>query len=139
MSKDRELVQQMYGMSKKYPLVNHQENMLLIRASKRLDELTRARALKWTDAVHRGYYGEPAYMTGYVDEYGMEYDCWALLYSAHCDAKDDLMAIVNVDKMWTVHPDQNEVVFWSSVPTAQEIEAELARRGIRAQADETTE
>ena len=70
-------------------------------------------------------------MTGCMDEYGMEYDCWALLYSAHCDAKDDLMAIVNVDKMWTIHPDQNEVVFWSSVPTAQEIEAELARRGIR--------
>ena len=82
------------------------------------------------DAVKRGYYGQPAYITGYVDEYGLEIDSWALLYSDHCDLKDDLRAIVNVDKMWTIRPDQNEVIFWSNVPTAEQITQELGRRGI---------
>jgi len=127
---DQDTVRQMYALAKKYPLVNHQENMLLIRAAKRLDELTRARALKWADAVRRGYYGEPAYITGYVDDCGMEMDSWGLLYSAHCDVKDDLYVIVNKDTMWEIHPDQEYVIFWSNVPAAEEITRELARRGI---------
>ena len=80
--------------------------------------------------MRRGYYGEPAYITGYVDECGLETDCWALLYSAHCDVKDDLYAIVNADRMWTIRPDQTYVICWSNVPTAEQITQELARRGI---------
>jgi hypothetical protein len=136
MNNDQELVRQMYALAKKYPMMNHQENMLLLRVAKRLDEQTRARALKWPDAVKRGYYGEPGYVTGYVDEYGMEFDCWALLYSAHSDVKDDLFAIVNKDTMWTLRSDMAEVIIWSAVPTAAQIEEELARRGIQAQKEE---
>ncbi len=32
--------------------------------------------------------------------------------------------------MWTIRPDQNEVIFWSNVPTAEQITQELGRRGI---------
>lgn len=130
MIRDQELVRELFGFVRRSPMVTREENLLLVRAAKRLDELVRARALRWADAVKRGYYGQPAYITGYVDEYGLEIDSWALLYSDHCDLKDDLHAIVNVDKMWTIRPDQNEVIFWSNVPTAEQITQELGRRGI---------
>ena len=127
MTKDQELVRQVFALVKKWPAVNHQENMLLLRAAKRLDELTRARALKWNDAVRRGYYSEPAYVTGYRDG-GLVYDAWAILYSPRMDMTDDLYAIVNKDMMWTIHPDSPEVICWSAVPSAEEIEAEQTRR-----------
>lgn len=130
MTRDQALVQELFSFVKRSPMVTREENLLLVRAAKRLDELTRARALRWADAVKRGYYGKPAYITGYIDEYGLEMDSWALLYSDHGDLKDDLRAIVNVDKMWTIRPDQNEVICWSNVPTAEQITQELRRRGI---------
>lgn len=126
-SRDHELVQQMFALAKKYPAVNHQENMLLLRAAKRLDELTRARALRWGDAVRRAYFSEPAYITGYR-EGGMEYDAWAVLYTPHLEQKEPIYAIVNAGRMWTIPPDTPEVILWSAVPTAEQIEEERKRR-----------
>lgn len=124
---DQDMVMKLFALARKMPCVNHQENLLLKQAAKRLDELTRARALRWTDAVRRGYRGEAGYITGYA-EGGLTYDCWALLYSDHCDAKDDLRAIPNEGMMWTIRPDDRGVIIWSNVPTEAQIEAELARR-----------
>ena len=126
---DQELVKRLFDLAHKSPCVNHQENELILRAAKRLDELTRARALKWTDAVRRGYYGQPAYITGY-QEGGLTNDCWALLYSPHSDIKDDLYAIVNAGRLWTIpaNGDHGGVGIWSNVPTPEQIEQENARR-----------
>lgn len=125
---DQELVRKLFDLAKRSPMVNAQENLLLKQAAKRLDELTKARALRWADAVRRGYYGQPAYITGYQDG-GLTYDSWALLYSAHCDIKDDLFAIVNAGRLWTISPDQHDdVICWSNVPTTEQIDQEQARR-----------
>lgn len=133
MTRDREMVMQMFALAKRYPMVNHQENLLLMKAAKRLDELTRPRALKWADAVKRGFRGEPGYITGYVDGAGLECDCWALLYSAHGDTEDDLYAIVNAGRLWTIRKDQLNVIIWSNVPTVEQIDEEAARRAKLAQ------
>ena len=127
MTKDQGLVQQMFALVKKWPAVNHQENMLLLRAAKRLDELTRARAMRWGDAVRRAYYSQPAYVTGYM-EGCLENDSSAVLYSPHMDLKEDIYAVVNKDTMWTIHPDDPGVILWSMVPTAEQIAQEEARR-----------
>ena len=120
---DQELVRRMWDLAKRDIFPNHQENALIREAAKRLDGLTRARALSWPDVVRRAYYGEAAYLTGYVDG-GIEYDCWVLLYAPRCEYDEPVFAIANKDLMWTIEPGMAGVELWTMMPGNAQIKAQ---------------